>query len=115
MSDIQETLLRRGEGEYKAQKFSTNTRKVTGKSYGAQYHTDEEGNEIEKKPEAAEKRGRGRPKKVVAATPSYSLHPALSNFMRGSKTRKESVDMLKGVMLEAIQTAEFEEISEEQE
>ena len=114
MSDIQETLLRRGEGEYKAQKFSP-TRKVTGKSYGAQYHTDEEGNEVEKKPEAAEKRGRGRPKKVVSTSPSYTVHPALSSFMRGTKTRKESVDMLKGAMLEAIQTAEFEEITEEQE
>ena len=114
MSDIQESLLRKGEGEYKAQTFPQ-TRKVAGKSYGAQYHTDEEGNEVEKKPEAAEKRGRGRPKKVVSSGPSYSVHPALSNFMRGTKTRKESVDMLKGVMLEAIQTAAFEEISEEQE
>ena len=114
MSDIQETLLRKGEGEYKAQKFPE-TRKITGKSYGAQYHTDEEGNEVEKAPAPAVKRGRGRPKKVVSSSPSYTVHPALSSFMKGTKTRKESVDMLKGVMLEAIQTAEFEEISEEQE
>ena len=113
MSDIQETLLRKGEGEYQAQHI-TPGRKVMGKSYGASYKTDEEGNEVEHKPEPV-KRGRGRPKKVATSTPNYTFHSALSSFMSGGKTRKESVDELKGAILEAIQTATFEEISEEQE
>lgn len=116
MSEIQETMLRRGEGEYKVNPATQAKGRVHKGTYGSGFKTDEEGNELGGEQQAPQKRGRGRPKKVEASGPKYNVHPLLTAWMGGGKTRKESVESIKAVMLESIQQTQYEEIdTEEQE
>jgi hypothetical protein len=86
-------------------------RVVKGKSYGGTETNYDDPDEAPVAP-VGEKRGRGRPPKAkVASVPN--VHPLLQH-MFGGGLRKESVDMLSAIMLESIQTAEYEELSEEE-
>ena len=96
--------------KFKSQYVPTG-RVVKGKSYGAAETDFDTPDEAPVAP-AGEKRGRGRPPKAkVASVPN--VHPLLQH-MFGGGLRKESVDMISAMMLESIQTAEYEELSEEE-
>ena len=96
--------------KFKSQYVPTG-RVVKGTSYGAaetHYDDPEEGAVAP----VGEKRGRGRPPKAKVGGVAPNVHPLLQKMFGG--VRKESVDMLKDMMLESIQTAEYEDLSEEE-
>lgn len=107
--DESQYSLGKTDAQYRAPTFAK-ARKVTGKSYGAQYHTDEHGAEIGDTPALSTpvKRGRGRPPKAQVAGTPLNVHPLLTHLFGGG-VRKESVDMIKSMMLESIKTAEYED------
>ena len=108
--DESQYSLGKTDAQYRAPKIATG-RKVVGKSYGNQYKTTEDGEEIGHTPAMSEpvKRGRGRPPKAQVAGTPLNVHPLLTHLFGGG-VRKESVDMIKAMMLESIKTAEFEEV-----
>lgn len=111
--DESQYSLGKTDAQYRAPKIASG-RKVVGKSYGNQYHTGEDGEEIGHTPAMSTevKRGRGRPPKAkINNAGEMSVHPLLTHLFGGG-VRKESVDMIKGIMLEAMQGAEYEELDE---